>query len=141
MARVVRTLVVLCCGSSEHDERLTSNADTTTWQLFEVRRPRPRRSYFRPWKQKNSKKNFTKSPKLQSRQKAKDFCIYTNISLQLTHPLPMSIPYVHTSWTLNGFETNCHFTHGGFDMLHIRSFVTKSYSPLPHSFFCRGSKI
>jgi len=33
MARAVRTVAVLSCGSSEHAERLASNADTTIWQV------------------------------------------------------------------------------------------------------------
>jgi len=33
MARAVRTVAVLCCGLSEHAERLTSNDDTTSWQV------------------------------------------------------------------------------------------------------------
>ena len=33
MARAVRTVAVLSCGSSEHAERLPSNADTTIWQV------------------------------------------------------------------------------------------------------------
>jgi len=33
MACAVRTVAVLSCGSSEHAERLPSNADTTIWQV------------------------------------------------------------------------------------------------------------
>jgi len=33
MARAVRTVAVLSCGSSEHAERLPSNADMTIWQV------------------------------------------------------------------------------------------------------------
>jgi len=33
MARTVRAVAVLCCGSSEHAERLPSKADTSIWQV------------------------------------------------------------------------------------------------------------